>query len=388
MNLFYLTFQEDAELYLGVTRKIAWQVRAFEELGYQVTYTLWKKECFGFYRGKESRSVPVPLGAGRMHRFAQAALDYLKDHRFEIAYLRLDRISFDVVRICRALKAYGTRRVILEIPNYPYLKDYIRSVKGVRPLSRRMVTLLKVLGMAAEDRLSGLLLQGCANAAVLIGNRADRFFGLPAINITNGVNVDEFSSAESRAQKGEIVLVGVAGTLWWQAYDRVLEGMRIYKERKKQEDPQIRFLLVGGDAKEMPAFLEQVNSRGLEKDVECRGFLKGDALLRVYAEADAGVSSLGCYRRGLTRCSSLKAREYCAAGLPFLYAYEDDALDGKVPFALKLPNDSSPVEMGPVVALVRRCRADPAFSERERDFARQNYDWKRILKQVLAFAGA
>jgi hypothetical protein len=28
MKLFYLTFQEDAELYLGVTRKIRWQVRA------------------------------------------------------------------------------------------------------------------------------------------------------------------------------------------------------------------------------------------------------------------------------------------------------------------------------------------------------------------------
>jgi glycosyltransferase involved in cell wall biosynthesis len=388
MKLIYLTFQEDAELYLGVTRKIKWQVHAFEELGYEVTHTLWKNECFIFFHGSETLSMPVTSGYRRMHRFSLAVLDYLGSHRFDVAYLRLDRISFDVIRICRTLKESGTRRILIEIPNYPYLGDYIRSVKGVRPFSRQTATLLKVLCNAAEDRLAGKKLRGCADAAVLIGDRADRFFGLPAINITNGVDVSEFSFVRHPEDSGEVVLVGVAGTLWWQAYDRVLEGMRIYRDRKKPEEPRVRFVLVGGDPKEMPAFLEEVGKRGLQDDVQCRGFLRGEELMRVYASADLGVSSLGCYRRGLTHCSSLKAREYCAAGLPFLYAYEDDAINGNPAFALKLPNDSSPVDIGMAVRFALRCRSDPSLGEQEKEFARQNYDWKTILGRVLAFAGA
>lgn len=388
MKLIYLTFQEDAELYLGVTRKIKWQVRAFQELGYEVTYTLWKNECFVFYRGAETLSMPVTRGYRRMHRFSLAVLDYLNSHAFDVAYLRLDRISFDVLRICRALKENGTRRILIEIPNYPYLGDYLRGVKGVRPLPRQAVTLLKVLCTAAEDRISGEKLRSCADAAVLIGDRSDRFFGLPAVNITNGVNVDEFSFVRHPGDSGEVVLVGVAGTLWWQAYDRVLEGMRIYRERKKPENPRVRFVLVGGDPKEMPDFLEDVRKRGLRDDVECRGFLRGEELMRVYSSADLGVSSLGCYRRGLTHCSSLKAREYCAAGLPFLYAYEDDAMKGEPPFAMKLPNDPSPVDIGLAVGFALRCRSDPSLSEQEREFARRNYDWKTILGRVLAFAEA
>lgn len=387
MKLFYLTFQEDAELYLGVTRKIKWQARAFERLDYQVTYTLWKNECFLFREGSNLLSVPVTRGYRRMHRFSQAVLDFLKDHKFDVAYLRLDRISFDTIQICRTLKESGTKRVILEIPNYPYLRDYLRSVKGVRPASRRAVTLMKVLGTAAEDRLSGKLLNGCADAAVLIGDRSDRFFGLPAINITNGVDVDEFSLSRHPGGEREVILVGVAGTLWWQAYDRVLEGMRIYREKKKREDPRVKFILVGGDKKEMPAFLSEVKRCGLQEDVECTGFLHGEDLMRIYAGADLGVSSLGCYRRGLTHCSSLKAREYCAAGLPFLYAYEDDAMDGDPPFALRLPNDSSPVDMEQTVKFALQCRDHPALFEEEREFARQKYDWKMILGKVLAFAG-
>lgn len=388
MKLFYLTFQEDAELYLGVIRKIRWQVRAFEALGYDVTYTLWKNECFGFHHDSETISVPVTKGYRRMHRFSQAVLDFLSRRSFDIAYLRLDRISFDVIRICRTLKKNGTSRVIIEIPNYPYLRDYLRSVKGVRPITRQAIIAAKALCTAAEDRLSGCFLSGCADAAVLIGDKSNHFFGLPAINITNGVNVDEFSFQRRPGNSGEIVLVGVAGTLWWQAYDRVLEGMRIYRERKKPEDPRVKFILVGGDKNEMPAFLQEVKSRGLEDDVECRGFLQGEELMRVYASADVGVSTLGCYRRGLTHCSSLKAREYCAAGLPFLYAYEDDAMEENPPFALRLPNDSSPVDIGLVVSFAKRCRDDPSLSKREREFARQKYDWKAILKRVLVFAGA
>jgi hypothetical protein len=73
----------------------------------------------------------------------------------------------------------------------------------------------------------------CADAAVLIGDKSDHFFGLPAINITNGVNVDEFSFQRRPGNSGEIVLVGVAGTLWWQAYDRVL-GRNAHLSRKKK----------------------------------------------------------------------------------------------------------------------------------------------------------
>jgi len=387
MKLIYLTFQEDAELYLGVIRKIKWQVRAFQELGYEVTHTLWKNECFIFYKGTETLSMPVTKGYRRMHRFSMAVLDYLSSHRFDVAYLRLDRISFDVIRICRALKENGTRRILIEIPNYPYLEDYLRGVKGVRPLSRQTVTLLKVLCTAAGDRLSGRKLPKYADAAVLVGDRSDRFFDLPAVNITNGVNVDEFSFARHPGESGEVVLVGVAGTLWWQAYDRVLEGMRIYSDRKKSEDPCVRFVLAGGDPKEMPAFLEDVRKRGLQENVDCRGFLQGEELMRLYASADLGVSTLGCYRRGMTHCSSLKAREYCAAGLPFLYAYEDDAMEENLPFALKLPNDSSPIDIGMTVEFALRCRRNPSLSEQEREFARRNYDWKTILGRVLAFAG-
>ena len=386
MKLLYLTFQEDAPLYLGVTRKIAGQARAFEKLGFDVTYTLWKKDNFYFYSGGKTETVKITGRHGLMRRFEAAAKNCIALHGFDIIYIRLDRINFGIINLCRFAKNNGTRYVIIEIPNYPYLKDYIRNIGSVKPFKSRAVNAVKVLGTAAQDRLSGMQLKRAADAAVLIGDKAKSFFGVKAINISNGINSEEFAGIH-RKDSGDIVLVGVAGTLWWQAYDRVLEGMSIYKKQKSEGNPNVRFILVGGDKKEMPEFLGQVEKYGLQNDVECPGFKAGAQLMEIYSQADAGVSSLGCYRRGLKYCSSLKAREYCAAGIPFIYAYEDDALQNGAPFAMKFPNDPTPIDIGKVVEFVLSCRADSSVSKEEINFARKNYDWQSIMKRILAFAG-
>ncbi len=388
MKLMYLTFQEDATLYVGVTRKIGWQAHAFEKLGYEVTYSLWKGLEYRFITGGKTEAKSIAGGHGLMRQFSQVAQEYLSAHHFDVVYIRLDRISFDVIRLCKTARANGARQVIIELPNYPYIMDYIKSVNGVSPFAQRLTARLRVLGTAAEDRLAALQLRGLVDAVVLIGNKADSFFGVKAMNISNGIDVDAMSAVPLRNDDNEIVIVGVAGTLWWQAYDRILVGMRNYKQKKSPEDPNIRFILVGGDAKEMPEFRALIHNLALDDDVECPGFKTGAELDAIYARADLGASKLGCYRRGLQACSSLKAREYCAKGLPFLYTYEDSLEDDKVSFALQVPNNDTPVDMTEVVQFVRRCRENRNLAEEERTFARSHFDWQSILKQVLDFAAS
>jgi Glycosyltransferase len=387
MKLMYLTFQEDATLYMGVTRKIGWQADAFKKLGYEVTYSLWKGLEYRFITDSGVETRTIPGGRGLMHQFSEVACEYLTSHHFDVLYMRLDRISFDVIRLCRTARENGAQKVIIELPNYPYIMDYVKSVNGVQPFSRRAVSRMKVLGTAAEDRLSALQLRGLVDAVVLIGNKADSFFGVKAVNISNGINVDAMSVVPVKDSEDEIIIVGVAGTLWWQAYDRILVGMHQYKKEKSGQDPRIRFILVGGDAKEMPDFRALIHRYGLDDDVECPGFKNGAELDAIYDRADLGASKLGCYRRGLQACSSLKAREYCAKGLPFLYTCEDTIEDENVDFALQVPNNDTPIDMKRVVAFVRRCRADQGLAQEEREFARSHFDWESILQNVLEFAG-
>lgn len=387
MKLMYLTFQEDAPLYLGVKNKIEGQIEAFQKLGYDVTCSMWNDNRFQFF-GADSLSVPIDPAKGKMKQFAKIADDYMARHSFDVLYMRLDRISFDSIRICKTARANHVKTVAVEIPNYPYLSDYVRNIKYAKSLKNRTVTAAKIAAVAAIDRSSGLLLKKYVDAVILYGNKAESFFGVKAMNGDNGINIDKIQPVPHCGDTTkDISILGVAGTLWWQGYDRILQGMSTYKKNRKPGQPALKFVLVGGDATEMPEFHALVERLGLTDDVVCRGFKRGKELSDIYQTVDVGASSLGCYRRGLTGCSSLKAREYCAAALPFLYAYDDEKVDrASAPFALKLPNDASPVDMEKVVEFVQQCRSDPSIAERERAFAEENYDWKNIMKQVLNFA--
>lgn len=384
MNLLYLTFQEDAPLYLGVTRKIRGQAAAFQKLGHTVTYTLWRETAMQFF-GADPQTKQIGPGP-KMKQFFQIAEEYVASHNVDILYIRLDRISSDVVRLCKAARQNGTRHIGIEIPNYPYLRDYARNIQYAKGLKARLVTAAKIAFNVADDRLSGRSLKGLVDGAVLYGNHAEQFYGVKAMNADNGIDTDTIPVVPSKPEGSPITLLGVAGTLWWQGYDRVLQGMRDY--RKGGGKRSLRFILVGGDRTEMPDFLAQVEKLGLKDDVLCPGFQTGKELNKTYQTADVGISTLGCYRRGLTRCSSLKAREYAAAGLPFLYAYDDDSLDGREPFALRVTNDDSPVDMEELIAFVDQCRGDPQCCAQERLFAEEHYDWKAMMHRILLFIGA
>lgn len=386
MKLMYLTFQEDAPLYLGVKNKISGQMEAFQKLGYEVTCSMWKGNEFCFF-GADNVTKPLDPAKGKMKQFAKIAGDYMASHAFDVLYFRLDRISFDVIQICKIARANHVKTIAVEIPNYPYLSDYMRNIKYAKSLKNRAVTAAKVTAVVAMDRISGLLLKKQVDAVILYGNRADSFFGVKAMNGDNGINIDLIEPVPHCGDTAkDISILGVAGTLWWQGYDRILQGMSTYKKNRKAGQPGLKFVLVGGDATEMPEFHALVDRLGLTDDVICCGFKKGRELTEIYHTVDVGASSLGCYRRGLNYCSSLKAREYCAAALPFLYAYEDEKIDRAGCFALKLPNDATEVDMLKVVEFVQYCRKDPTIAMKERAFAEQNYDWRIIMKQVLDFA--
>jgi glycosyltransferase involved in cell wall biosynthesis len=392
MKLMYLTFQEDAPLYMGVKNKIEGQMDAFRKLGYEVTCSMWQGDRFYFF-GEDNVTRQIDPGKGKMKQFTKIANEYLAKHSFDVLYLRLDRISFDIIQICKTARANHVKTIAVEIPNYPYVFDYMRNVKYAKTLKSRVVTAAKVAATVAIDRISGLSLKKQVDAVILYGNRADTFFGVKAMNGDNGINIDliepVFHGGDNPRceDTNDISILGVAGTLWWQGYDRILQGMSSYKKNRKAGQPALKFVLVGGDATEMPEFHALVDQLGLSDDVICCGFKKGKELSGIYQTVDVGASSLGCYRRGLAYCSSLKAREYCAAALPFLYAYEDVKLDKcATPFALKLPNDATPIDMTQVVDFVQHCRQDPSIAQNERAFAEKNYDWAIIMKQILNFA--
>jgi len=90
------------------------------------------------------------------------------------------------------------------------------------------------------------------------------------------------------------------------------------------------------------------------------------------------------HRISLKEGSTLKLREYCAIGLPFIYAYNDDDFDDNFIYAAKIPADDSPVNIYDVIDFYKRLEGTD-YSIKMNDFARKNLSWEAKLKPVFEY---
>ena len=238
-------------------------------------------------------------------------------------------------------------------------------------------------GEVVRHGLTTLSFSRYVDTVVVFGSPVDRLWGIDAMTLDNGVDVEAIRLREDRAPRGGVNLLGVVGTSVAHGYDRILRGLRDYLDASPQIP--VTFHVVGKN-ETIEQLKRLAGELSLGDSVRFLGYQSSDALERLYCENDAAVSSLGVYRIGLTHLSPLKSREYCASGIPFLYAYEDKLLQADTPFALKLPNTDTPVSIDEVVRFVQKCRLDSGLPETERRFAMEHYDWKIIMREVFGSA--
>ncbi|MBX5439275.1 MAG: glycosyltransferase [Thermoflavifilum sp.] len=99
--------------------------------------------------------------------------------------------------------------------------------------------------------------------------------------------------------------------------------------------------LVMALAKKLPQFVFHVVCPDLppghQQNIISHGALNDIQLANLYAKMDIGIGTLALYRKHMHQACPLKVREYIAAGLPLILAYEDCDLPVD-PHILQIPN--------------------------------------------------
>ena len=383
----YAATVSTAMQYSGILRKIAGQTAGMARLGWKASYTCVEENCLLRRTGEQEERFPFPActrWSEQQNHLANAIGALLEEDPCDMVYIKGFLTNPYYRMIAKAAKqANPSCRVVFEVATYPYWGEYKRFFR----VDIQKKNLRAFLGHAKEvlqHAGTTITFSRYVDTVVTFGERTDSLWGIPAINVDNGVEVDAIPLREDRAPRDSIHLLGVVGTSVVHGYERVLQGMQAYRD--KENGMPVFFRVVGNnetivDLKRMAASL------GLGDRVEFLGYKNAAELAQLYCESDVGISPLAEYRVGLNRLSPLKSREYLAAGLPLFFAYEDSLLTPDLPFVKIFPNDPSPINIEEVVDFVSACRADPELPEKERRFVKEHFDWEIIMKQILDFTG-
>ena len=201
----------------------------------------------------------------------------------------------------------------------------------------------------------------------------------PRLTIGNGFAVQSVSVRQAPHYNNDLHLLCVANVSRWHGLDRLLRGLAAYYGM-----PNV-ILHIAGDGAELPHLQKLAGDLSISDRVVFHGFTTGKALDALFDQCHIAVGSLGIHRIGLKEASILKAREYCARGIPFIYGISDPDFPSNFPYILHLPADESPIEIEEVLRFAKVVCADPDHPQKMRRYAEEHLDWSVKMKKLKGF---
>lgn len=199
--------------------------------------------------------------------------------------------------------------------------------------------------------------------------------------IGNGIDIDTviIRDAEPSWPSSAFHLLGVANVSEWHGYDRIIRGMAHYRDT--QPRPLDIFFTIVGSGQAIDDLKELCHLLNLTNKVYFPGPLHGKKLLDEYCKAHLAVDAIGIYRKGMSVASTLKSREYCAIGIPFISSYKDYDFDGDEPFRYCVSQTDNYQEIATLFADIFSKKSLPC-KEEIRDFAEKRLSWSSKLEQL------
>lgn len=198
------------------------------------------------------------------------------------------------------------------------------------------------------------------------------------ITVPNGVDLDRFITARDKEpHPPTLIYVGLLSEAW--GVDLVLQAL----PRIKEQVPDVRFIIVGsGDYSNE---LERMTSQlGLDDRVMFMGRQPYNELAQYMRQADVAVATYKP-RRFVEYASSMKIKDYLAAGLPVITTTSGDAERIIADSGAGVVIDHSPeaIAASAVKILANRQLTDDCAQAAIRYAPR--LDWKVVLKPALDF---
>lgn len=171
-----------------------------------------------------------------------------------------------------------------------------------------------------------------------------------------------------------VFLKGASGRADFNGLDRLINGMSAYKGKT-----DIKLHILGHQLDYEKSFL----TGEMSNHVILHPAKTGNELEEFLSKMHIGVATLGLYRKHLQSTTTLKVREYCAIGLPFIYAYTDpDLHEESRQFCRQFPNDDTVVSMEAVLEFANDVLNRADVPEKMRHYSETYMDYRVKMKKL------
>lgn len=341
---------------IGIQNKIFGQIKSLEKRYDTYLCTLRNMILCTIHNG-EITEKRVLLSYEDIYCFIE---QFVREQNIKIIYLRYLKANLYLIRFLKQMKRNKVG-VIIEFPTFPYDLEGVGRVEFT------------------EDRYYRNSLKKFVKKSVNY-NGLTSIMGIPSIAIQNGVDLERISLRKEKTQGDGVTFIAVATMNFWHGYDRLIKGISNYYMKHSKGDKV--YLKLVGEGKEIPRYRDLIKLYHMEKYIILEGMRCGEELEELFNQSDIAIGPLGAYRKNMYEDSSLKAKEYCARGLPIVLATKDLAFPKECNFIFRVPNDDSDIEVEGILSFFKVWKKTGSAGE-IRDYAKEHLTWDVTLNQVF-----
>ncbi len=202
------------------------------------------------------------------------------------------------------------------------------------------------------------------------------------ITIGNGINA-ELIKVRQYEYKDESTNVLFVGTPYpSHGLDRFLKSLYLY--RKLEGGKSIIFHVVG-ESKYISEYKKMAEKLELQNIVRFYGHKSGRDLEYLYNICDLALGSIALHRKKLKETSELKAREYCAKGIPFICSSADNDFPTSFKYRLLVPSGDGPIDLKKILDFKYEVCTIKNHPMEMHYYALEKLDWNEKIKSLIQF---
>lgn len=369
--LAYFRINEDDVANSGVRKKCKMQVEAMRNLGVETDMIYLCRK--GILKNKDllyetkRPIVPHTLSTYLFYFFTLLRIIRQKvDFRqYDIIFIRYPLSDPLFLKLLKKAKTQNPSiKILLEIPTYPYDKEIVSFI--------RYLTLIM-------DRYYRKKLHHYVDYCVHYGQETE-IYQIPVIPIQNGIAIPDGYVPKQQKMINELKLIAVGNWSFWHGLDRLLKGLGQYYDNPNPKT-KVTLTIVGG-GKTLASYVDLVQNLKLKEQVKFVPFTESPQLDAYFEDSDIGIGSLGMFRKNIKQDSSLKHREYCSRGLPFILSTQDASFPVDWPCVQYFPEEEKPIEIKSIIAFFHTLPKN--YQEHMIQYAKEHLSWERQFTQILA----
>ena len=312
--------------------------------------------------------------------------------KFAFDYTDLQKVEQKVSRIkyfnaCeKEIHHYKPDIVYFRYPYFDsYALDFVKAHDNVVFENQTIAEYEFPVGKAEIEKKYGPLILGHSRGIVgvteeILNYELKRAIGSPpGYVMTNGIDVNSLPLIDDKPKTNEINLFCAAHFSYWHGIDRLIYGLSQY-----DMNPPVILHLVG-HGPELNTCAELVRKFNLERHIKLYGFLEKEKLSQIAQVCDVGVGPMAIHRKGINESCSLKTREFCLRGLPFIYSGKDADFEDTLPFVQQIASTDDPIDIETIVDFAKSVQQNPQIRYQERKYAIENLSWTFKIRGLIDF---